>query len=709
MTKKRIAYLLVSCMLFQLLLSNVAQAQNTDAETAQTESGLQVSWDIDWSSDTPALMENAAYHTTDEELYADILWDPVYSIKNGENPVSADDLHFYKQNETTGAYEASTDVTVSARGTENELLQFSFAKCGNYHISLDTEHANQTDQSEDSTSDTCIPVFVDYPEIALYRTEQLSEEGIIKENPVQYHAGDSWYILTHPTEYTDITDVSWEPIGETPDLLFQIQQIEENTKYKVTANAAVAIDGDAGILLNCKAADKNDPENVWFPECAQYFTPQNADEKKGLLTSNWMYWDEDLQKDVPSDAFEGFNNFTYTTLEDKLCVKYNDGTRIETGEDGTALLLSEPITAQKIKVYTADDHGQLMEAPKELVTYHQNETASEFIDFSFQKCGCYLISYQADDGKEYRAIVNVQYPQGAFYTSDACTENTLIRGIQKYNNQNNTFYFVIKQYEDSDESGKITMRPLVVTAPDIKTDGKATVEKISDTVYKITVKPDLTDEFDIIAEGCQVRWDEQSETDNIYSEVHLQYEKAPDPTVNPDDKLAATPTAKPDDKPAATPTPKPDDNKPAAQKNIKAENGSKVTTYKDGTCIINTAAAKKKAKSVTVPNTVVVNGVKYTVTAVGANAFRSVANTVTTITLPSTITKINKNAFKGLTKLKKITMKVKKPVKVTKGAFQGTNTKKVTLIISKKMKKKDLKKFQSNLKKAGFKGTVKTK
>lgn len=146
-----------------------------------------------------------------------------------------------------------------------------------------------------------------------------------------------------------------------------------------------------------------------------------------------------------------------------------------------------------------------------------------------------------------------------------------------------------------------------------------------------------------------------------------------------------------------------------AQKNAKAANGSKVTTAADGTATVNTAYAKKKAKSVKVADKVVVDGVSYTVTTVGANAFKSVAKTATSVTLPATITKIDKNAFKGLKKLKKITMKVTTPVTVAKGAFSGVDTKKVTITVSKKMSKKDLAKFKKALKKAGFKGSVKAK
>lgn len=141
-----------------------------------------------------------------------------------------------------------------------------------------------------------------------------------------------------------------------------------------------------------------------------------------------------------------------------------------------------------------------------------------------------------------------------------------------------------------------------------------------------------------------------------------------------------------------------------AASNVKASNGAKVDTNKNGTATVK-AVKKTNSKSVTVASTVKVNGVSYKVTVIGAKAFAN-AKKATKITLPATVKTISKNAFKGAKKVKTITLKGKKSITVKKGAFNGVNTKKVTIKVNKKMSKKELKKLKKALKKAGFKGKV---
>ncbi len=148
---------------------------------------------------------------------------------------------------------------------------------------------------------------------------------------------------------------------------------------------------------------------------------------------------------------------------------------------------------------------------------------------------------------------------------------------------------------------------------------------------------------------------------------------------------------------------------PEKQTNVTAETSNGITstvdTKKDGTATISTIKATTK-KSVTISSKVTVNGVKYSVTEIDANAFKN-CKKATKVTLPATITKVNANAFTGAKKLQTIVLPVTKAITVEKGAFKGLNTKNMTIKVSKKMTKKQLKKFKQNLKKAGFKGKVK--
>ena len=139
---------------------------------------------------------------------------------------------------------------------------------------------------------------------------------------------------------------------------------------------------------------------------------------------------------------------------------------------------------------------------------------------------------------------------------------------------------------------------------------------------------------------------------------------------------------------------------PEKQTNVKADNGAKVSTAANGTATVK-ALPKTTKKSVTVASKVVVDGVSYKVTAIGAKAFAN-ATKATTITLPASIKTIGAQAFTGAKSVKTIVIK-SASVKV---AFKGVNTKKMTIKVS-GMSAKQLKAFKAQLKKAGFKGTVK--
>lgn len=139
---------------------------------------------------------------------------------------------------------------------------------------------------------------------------------------------------------------------------------------------------------------------------------------------------------------------------------------------------------------------------------------------------------------------------------------------------------------------------------------------------------------------------------------------------------------------------------PEKQTNVKADNGAKVSTAANGTATVK-ALPKTTKKSVTVASKVVVDGVSYKVTAIGAKAFAN----ATTVTLPASIKTIGAQAFTGAKSVKTIVIK-SASVKVAKTAFKGVNTKKMTIKVS-GMSAKQLKAFKAQLKKAGFKGTVK--
>lgn len=145
---------------------------------------------------------------------------------------------------------------------------------------------------------------------------------------------------------------------------------------------------------------------------------------------------------------------------------------------------------------------------------------------------------------------------------------------------------------------------------------------------------------------------------------------------------------------------------PAIQKGSKVTVGKftyKVTsiTAKKKTVTVVSFNNKKKATKATVPATVMINGTKFKVTAIGANAFKN-SKKLKTVTIGKNVTSIGKNAFRGCKNLKKVTIKATKIKKFGKNLFKGTNKKLVV-----KVPKKSKKSYKTKLKKAGFTGKVK--
>lgn len=222
----------------------------------------------------------------------------------------------------------------------------------------------------------------------------------------------------------------------------------------------------------------------------------------------------------------------------------------------------------------------------------------------------------------------------------------------------------------------------------------------------------------------------------------------PDPSETPDASVTPEPTGTP-----GTITPEPT-NTPEPTPTEPVKKGDEVET-KAGTVVVtntktNTVAfdtVDDAATTVTIPKTVKIDGVAYTVTTIKASAFAD-SKKLTNVTIPATITAIGKNAFAGCSKLTKVTVKSTKlkaikantfkdckaltsislpksvtsigknvfsgcsklktitikatTLKVKKGAFKGIAKNAVI-----KVPKSKVKAFSKILKKAGFKGKVK--
>jgi hypothetical protein len=132
--------------------------------------------------------------------------------------------------------------------------------------------------------------------------------------------------------------------------------------------------------------------------------------------------------------------------------------------------------------------------------------------------------------------------------------------------------------------------------------------------------------------------------------------------------------------PAAKGTTVNDEKSGAAYKVSSTDSENPTVTY--------TGTTDKKAKTVSIPATVTVDGVTYQVTAIADNAF-SGCTKLKTVTIGKNVTSIGTNAFKGCSALTKLTI----PANVTKigaNAFSGCKKLKTLTVKTTKLTKKSI-------------------
>ena len=143
---------------------------------------------------------------------------------------------------------------------------------------------------------------------------------------------------------------------------------------------------------------------------------------------------------------------------------------------------------------------------------------------------------------------------------------------------------------------------------------------------------------------------------------------------------------------------------------LKAKNGTKYLVVKARKTVSYKAPASKLVTTVTIPAAVKIEGVKYTVVSVDANALKNcrklkkvtigenvtaIGNNVfqnckalTAVTIPAAVRSIGKSAFQGCSKLKEITFNTTKLTssRVGANAFKGTAKKAVVKVPKSKVK-----------------------
>ncbi len=110
-------------------------------------------------------------------------------------------------------------------------------------------------------------------------------------------------------------------------------------------------------------------------------------------------------------------------------------------------------------------------------------------------------------------------------------------------------------------------------------------------------------------------------------------------------------------------------------------------------------STNSKAKAITIPDAVKVDGITYKVTGIASNAFAG-NKKLTKVTIGKNVTSIGKSAFKKCTKLKYVTIKSTSLKTIGSNAFNGDKNLKTIIIKSKKLTSK-------RIGKNAFKGTNK--
>lgn len=203
-------------------------------------------------------------------------------------------------------------------------------------------------------------------------------------------------------------------------------------------------------------------------------------------------------------------------------------------------------------------------------------------------------------------------------------------------------------------------------------------------------------------------WDsaEKAEADDeVFTEGDLILDNPSAPAEDPDDGKDDQGSGDQDNKPSGD-TQKPGSSTGQNQNNQNSQNtatkpgtgaqtaalttGTTYTvggnTYQATSADTVTVKAVANKKSVNIPASVTVGGVKANVTAIGNNAFKKAKKKLTKVTIGANVTSIGKKAFAGCKKLKKITIKSKKLASVGTKAFKGINKKAVIKVPKAKKK-----------------------
>lgn len=609
--------------------------RGVDINYIEKKEGLVAKDWIDWDGDVPSVNPEAEFaKETSADLNGMIMY-LGYVENEGEDPavVSAEDISV--QYEGTAA--TKEQVTYSAHPENNELIEFCFYAVGDYTLMY---------------QDSSITVHVDYPKIGFYETDEMTEEGFIREMTYERKKGKTFYII--PNKQDDWADFSYQIMTENTyddEVYVKVNGKALNASEAIKGTAEVMITEDAKLGFDLKAVG----------------TFTYLDGNPGDWNPEQSYWCEDTCEGEPT-------GIKITTAPNKT--SYKEGEKFDKTGMVVELVYSDGNT-QKITSYTV---------PTAVLTKADTEIEVAYKDFSAKQ------------------VVTVKAPTGIKITT-APKKTSYIAG-EKFDK---TGMVVEVVYSDG-STEKITDYTVPTTAL------KETDKEITVTYGKFTVKQAITVKAAPETENPAKTGDTATVNGSSYKITSVADNKKTVTYTGNDKKAAkvTVPSTVTIDGTAYKVTAIADSAFSGSSKlttvsissNVtsigkKAFSGckklTKVTIGKDVKTIgVNAFSGCTKLKTVSMGANV---------TTIGDKAFYK-CTALTKITIPAKVSKIGKQAFYGCKKLKTITIKTTKLTskKVGSKAFKGIHAK-ATI----KVPKKKLTSYKKILKAKGVGSKVKIK
>lgn len=615
--------------------------RGVDINYIEKKEGLVAKDWIDWDGDVPSVNPEAEFA---KEISADLNGMIMYLgyVENeGEDPavVSAEDISVQYEGTTA----TKEQVTYSAHPENNELIEFCFYAVGDYTLMY---------------QDFSITVHVDYPKIGFYETDEMTEEGFIREMTYERKTGKSFYII--PNKQDDWADFSYQIMTENTyddEVYVKVNGKALNASEAIKGTAEVTITEDAKLGFDLKAVG----------------TFTYLDGNPGDWNPESYLWCEDTCESEPT-------GIKITTAPNKT--SYKEGEKFDKTGMVVELVYSDGNT-QKITSYTV---------PTAALTKADTEIEVAYKDFSAKQ------------------VVTVKAPTGIKITT--APKKTAYTAGEKFDK---TGMVVEVVYSDG-STEKITDYT-VPTAALKETDKEITVTYGKFTVKQtITVKaapkvPDTTETENPAKTGDTATvngssYKITSVADNkktvTYTGSDKKATKVTVPSTVTIDGTAYKVTAIADSafsgsSKLTTVSISPNVTSIGKKAFSGCKKLTKVTIGKDVKTIgVNAFSGCTKLKTVSMGANI---------TTIGDKAFYK-CTALTKITIPAKVSKIGKQAFYGCKKLKTITIKTTKLTskKVGSKAFKGIHAK-ATI----KVPKKKLTSYKKILKAKGVGSKVKIK